>query len=69
MRTSGFSTSLFLKDTVFSSLNSGGAVRVFLFRFNFISTEVMCPRPVSGKLNNRGENRAEMNGKDRGSGW
>lgn len=41
MRISGFSTSLLLKESAFSSSNSGGVIRVFSISFNFISADVI----------------------------
>lgn len=66
MRTSGFSPSLLSQD-VFSSLNSGGALELFLFKFNLIPAVVMCSRSISGKFNNSGASGVEMSGRVRTS--
>lgn len=66
MRTSGFSTALLSQD-VFSSLNSGGALELFLFKFNLIPAVVMCSRSISGNFSNSGASGVEMNGRVRTS--
>lgn len=66
MRTSGFSTSLLSQD-VFSSLNSGGALELFLFKFNLIPVVMICSRSISGKFSNSGASGVELNGRVRTS--